>query len=356
MSYIKFQEYLERKKKVPVEKVPDYKGKVVSSPDNEDMHKNAGGKGQKGKQNPYKSGQDAKDPNKGKLSDGFATKGDKKLKYEPSDALYGGTGNVSKSEQGVPGGKKVADWPKTKTQEWVDRTKSLSLAEFTKKIREENLKGVEDFEDTPHDSIQKTVSICNRNKKYISDLVREMKRNRLFGKLMKEMMNHPETFENLTELMQNESYSHKFSKLIHEMVGPPIGGEDDKEMNKSPKSLPSPSMGHDDMDHDEDHEDMDHDDHDDMGHDDMDHDDHDDMGHDDMDHDDHDDEDHDDMGHDDEDHDDMDHDDHDDMGHDDMDHDDHDIDLDHDHPSSQKISPHQKLMNAMKNHPAFHGK
>ena len=85
MKYQKFAEYLDSNGKLkavaPVKKIADFEGKVDTKPVKETKHKDAGGKGQDGEIKPYKGGTDAKDPNKGKLTDGFADKGDKKLKY-----------------------------------------------------------------------------------------------------------------------------------------------------------------------------------------------------------------------------------------------------------------------------------
>ena len=280
MKYQKFAEYLDANSKLrataPVKKIADFEGKVDTKPVKEKKHKDAGGKGQDGEIKPYKGGPDARDPNKGKLADGFADKGDKKLKYTL-------TNDVGKAIEGVPGGKGAPTWPKTKTQEWVDRTKNMSLAEFTKTVRDEALEGCE--KEVPHNSIKETVSACKCNKKHVAALVREMKRNGLFGKLVSEMVQHPETFKALAILMErDESYARKFVKAMNEMIAPPIDGAGGPPMmgkKKKPPMMGDMGMPHpDDMgddDSDEDGDDMDGDD--DMG-DDMDGDD--DMGDDDM--------------------------------------------------------------------------
>lgn len=247
MKYMNFQEYLDRNKKLqtsaPVKKIADFEGKVDTKPAKEKKHKDAGGKGQEGEIKPYKGGTDAKDPNKGKLGDGFADKGDKKLKYEPETLA-----DKSKSEEGVHGGKKQPSWPKTKTQEWVDRTKNMSLAEFTKSIRSEALKGLDECgcQEAPHSSIKDTVSICKCNKKNVSAFVREMKRNGLFGSLVKEMASHPEMFKALAILMErDEVYARKLAKAMNEMVAPPVG--DDGGMSGPPMKKKKPMPHPDDM-------------------------------------------------------------------------------------------------------------
>jgi len=232
MAHMKFQEYLDRNKKLKtsstVKQIADFEGSIETKPAKEKKHKDAGGKGQDGEVKPYKGGTDAKDPNKGKLGDGFAHKGDSKLKYEPGYGWYGGKNGVSKDENGVPGGKKQATWPKTKTQGWVDRTKGMSLAEFTKTVRTEALKGLDECacQESPHNSIKETIAVCKCNQKYVSALVREMKRNGLFGKLVKEMVDHPETFKALAILMErDEMYARRLAKAMNEMVAPPMGDE-----------------------------------------------------------------------------------------------------------------------------------
>ena len=269
MVHMKFQEYLERNKKLRttahVKKIADFEGKVDAKPSKEVKHKDAGGKGQDGEVKPYKSGSDAKDPNKNKMKDGFAEKGDKKLNYQP-DTFNG----KNKGEEGVPGGKKAISWPKTKTQEWVDKTKRMSLSEFTKKIRGEVLDGLNECscQETPHDSIKETIDICKCNERYIPALVREMKRNGLFEKLMQEMVNHTETFDALAKFMENEVYARKLAKAMNEMVAGPMSNEDG-DMNllkKKKKPVPMDDMDdkHDDeMDNDDHEDEMDNDDHED---------------------------------------------------------------------------------------------
>jgi len=230
MAHMRFQEYLDAKNKFTkspkVKAVADFEGKTEDKPGKEKMHKNAGGKGQEGTPYPYKAGKATKPSN-----DGLAHSGDKNLVYKPDTKMDYQKQNVSKSEMGVPGGKKIASWPMTKTQEWVDRTKKMSLAEFTKKIRNEALNNLNPSQ---IGSIQETVEICKKNKSSISNLVREMKRNGLFNNLMKELSNHEETFKAFANLMESdEAYSRKLVKAMSEMVAPPIGGSDeDDEKNK----------------------------------------------------------------------------------------------------------------------------
>lgn len=218
MPYIKFQEYLDRNGKLQasgkVKQIADFEGTVETKPTKEKKHKDAGGKGQSGEMKPYKGGSDAKDPNK-KMSDGLAGKGDTKLKYSPKVET-----------PAKEGGKKKATWPKTETQAWLDKTKGMSLAEFTKSIRAEATKGLDECacQEAPHNSIRETVSVCKCNQKYVSALVREMKRNGMFSKLFAEMVQHPEAYAVLARLMErDESYSRRLVSALNEMMGPPMG-------------------------------------------------------------------------------------------------------------------------------------
>lgn len=245
MPYQKFQEYLDANNKLKtsgtITKLADYEGKVETKPTKEKKHADAGGKGQDGEIKPYKGGPDAVDPNKGKLKDGFADKGDSKLKYTPNDV-------VGKTTEGVPGGKSSPSWPKTKTQEWLDRTKGMSLAEFTKTVREEALEGCDN--PVSVNSIKEAIAACKCNKKHVSAMVREMKRNGLFGKLVAEMAQHPETFKALAILMErDEGYARKFAKALNEMIAPPMDGHPMfGKKKKPPMDLPHPDDMGDDVD------------------------------------------------------------------------------------------------------------
>jgi hypothetical protein len=211
----------------------------------------------------------------------------------------------------------------------------MSLAEFTKNVRNEAFKGLDECacQEAPHNSIKETIAVCKCNQGYISSLVREMKRNGLFGKLMKEMVNHPETFKALAILMEkDEMYARKLAKAMNEMVGPPVGDETGggtgapigPSLHKK-KPMPIDDMGMGDEDEDLGDEDME----DDMG-----------------------DEPEDDMGDEGESDEEMD-----DLGDDDLG-DEEEMGGDEDMvmpPKKPKLHAHHHLMNAMKDHPALMG-
>lgn len=312
MAHKTFQEYLDARNKLQntgkEQQIADYIGPKASAPGKEKKHKHAGGHGQQGKPKPYAGTTTAKDPNKGKNTDGFASKGDKKLEYQPHK------GNKSTKKAGVPGGKEVASWPRTKTQEWLNSTKEMSLKEFTKHLNECDCKGASS------DSIREAV-ILAKNDSAMVGLVREMKRQNNFNKFIIEAFKHEEAFAVLARLMENEQYAKKLVRAMNEIVAPPMSDDMDDEENPD-------EMGHDDdMEGEENPDDMGGDEE--MGHDD-------DMG---------DEENPDDMGGDEE------------MGHDD-DMDSHDPMSGLGHmPMSKKKKPkhkfhgHNHLMNALKGNP-----
>lgn len=228
MIFQKFQEYLDSNKKLKtagkVQVVADFEGKVNSKPAKEKKPKDAGGAEQKGEMKPYKGGTDAKDPNKGKDKGGLAEKGSKELEYKPKTDAEG---------------TKKATWPKTKTEAWLEKTRGLSLAEFTKTIRNEAVKGLDECacqETQPHNAIKNTVEVCKCNKQYLSSLVREMKRNNMFNSLFSEMIQYPEAYANLAVLMgKDESVARKLVRALNEDVGPPMGDEAMVPMKKKVK-------------------------------------------------------------------------------------------------------------------------
>lgn len=258
MAFASFQEYMDHKKKVKnkpsTEQVPDYHGPQDSKPEKEKKHKDAGGKGQVGAASGYKSSTSPVDPNKGgkdKGGKGFANEGDKSLKYEP------GKESLGKSEGGVPGGKSLSGWPKTKTQEWVDGNKGASLSEFTKKLKSELNES--DCDKNAYATVRNVIELCQCNKKYVENLVREMKRNDLLSLLVTEMFRHQEVVAEARKL------SEKLAAPMHdddEKLHNDIDGEMDM-----PNDMNGDDMGDgSDMDISSDDDDMDHEDMgDDMG-------------------------------------------------------------------------------------------
>ena len=220
MGYISFHEYVEKNKKPQKTKtalVADYDGPRKDAPELGKKPENAGGTAQGGKVPPYKGGKDAADPNKGKLMDGLGGKLD-----------HSKSGEVGKPT------KDLGNYP-LKTQEWIDKTKGLSLAEFTRKIRESRLAGVQSPSKT-YESIKETVAVCKGNRSYVKDVVLEMKRQGVFETFFAAMARHPESFNVIAKLMESDGYARKLVMAIDEMVGPPVGGDE--------MDMPAPKMKH----------------------------------------------------------------------------------------------------------------
>jgi len=248
MAFTSFEEYLDHKNKLKgkpsVEKVPDYHGPQDTKPSKEKKHKDSGGSGQVGDAKGYKPANSAVDPNKNKKDGkGFADEGDKSLKYEPGEVWVGGKDGVSKSTNGMPGGKNVSTWPKTKTQEWIDNTKGESLSEFTKRLKSELTET--DCAKNAYSTIRNVVELCQCNPKYVANLVREMKRNDLFGVLT----------EAIAPPMHDDEEEEEMSDIDGEMDAPEDDMGDGSDMDIS--------SDEDDMDHEDMGDDMG--DEDDMG-------------------------------------------------------------------------------------------
>ena len=273
MAFASFQEYMDHKKKVKnkpsIEQVPDYHGPQDTKPDKEKKHKDAGGKGQVGTASGYKSSTSPVDPNKGgkdKGGKGFADEGDKALKYEPGDGWFGGKNGVSKSEGGVPGGKSIAGWTKTKTQEWVDGNKGTSLSEFTKRLKSELKES--DCDKNAYSTVRNVVELCQCNKKHVESLVREMKRNNLLSSLVTEMFRHQEVVAEARKLSEKlAAPMHDDEEDLHNDIDGEMDVPDDMGGEDMGDGSDMDISSDDDMDHEDMGDDMG--DEDEMGGDDM---------------------------------------------------------------------------------------
>lgn len=250
MAYKSFLEYLDGKSKLhntgKVQDVADYDGPIPTKPGKEKKHKDAGGEGQKGDPKPYAGGTNAADPNKGKLKDGFAGKGEKSLEYNPGKKGKNKAGKASNSS-GVPGGKVVAStWNKTKTQEWLDRTRGLSLAEFTKHLQKKTTANINLDEcacQNPLEVVKQTVALAKANESVMLSLIQELKRNKAFGKFMGEALQHDYTYAVIAKFMESdEKYARRLVRAMNEMVGPPAHG--DEGMDDDPSTPPHPDEMH----------------------------------------------------------------------------------------------------------------
>ena len=133
---------------------------------------------------------------KGALTQGLLYKGDKKLVYEPGD--YKGKETTRET------------WPKSKTEQFIDDTKDLSTLDFIDNIKEKlKLDGVP--------TIRETGILVSDDENSMEALVREIKRNGGFSKLMQEVLGHQEAYSEIALLMDSdESACNQLARAIRE--------------------------------------------------------------------------------------------------------------------------------------------
>ena len=264
--------------KPEVKAVADYDGPYVKSPEGKDAA-------------PYKAANDdVKSPTFSVEKSGLGELGDNKLKYQP---------NTEYKQEVVK-----TQW--TKTESFLNKTKSMNLAEFTKYMLGECGCGGEmessdlpyvtaytagKFQPHPPEAIKYVVVLANKNDNILDNVVREMKTSGCLGKLIKTILDHPESYDELTALFGDDedgssrckmfarSMNNSLEKFtqdydsMYESVSSPVGFEDetdeedydmedDEENKEEDEDL---DMGDDDYDM----EDEDMDDEEDMGDEDM---------------------------------------------------------------------------------------
>lgn len=255
--------------KPKVKLVADYDGPTATAPD-------------QGK-NPvsYKPANAALDPNKGKDETGFANLGGKNLVYNPDT-------KAGDSKSTALGTQLKDNWPKLKSESWFEKTKKMNRNEFVKFVNECNCSSVKEEElptitatstgairPFPPEAIRYVTALSTKNPKMLENLVHEMKRAGNLGALLQALLEHPESYENLTYLLGDEKDGPKRCRLLarsmNEHVGPPMGDmghddEDDREEDPTHKddqdddSDMSDDHHDDDDEHDDDHDDNDDDD------------------------------------------------------------------------------------------------
>jgi len=341
-----FVEYLNDKgnlvEKPDIETVPDYHGPDDKTPPNSKV--------------PYKTPVANKAPEKGE--NGLAELGDDKLKYQPDtklnysekpDALkkvvkeyvdekgkvlekgredikadYKGTipsgpkngapyvAKDAKTKAGDKGlgelGEKEFEYNPdtktakkvTKTENFINKTKDMSLSEFTKymlkecgcgQVNDENLPFITayttgKFQPHPPEAIRYVTVLANKNQGILENLVSQVISMGYLNKLLKAIFDHPQSYEELTNLFSDEegparcnsfvgSMSNSYTKFLsdqdglYESVSSPIGFDDNKDMedmedmsdeeDEDMEDMGDEDMGDEDLDDDEDEdmEDMD---------------------------------------------------------------------------------------------------
>ena len=214
--------------------VSDYTGPSPKSPPNKDSA-------------PYKAANDnVKSPTVDVEKNGLGELGDKNLKYEP---------NTEYKQEVI----------KTKTESFLNKTKNMSLADFTKYMLDEcGCGAVQDeelpyvtayttgkFQPHPPEAIKYVVVLANKNNNILDNMVHEMKNSGVLGKVLRALLSHPEAYDELTSLLgdseegpgrckllaksMNNSLSSfmKDQDSMYESVSRPIGFEDEDMMDDS---------------------------------------------------------------------------------------------------------------------------
>jgi hypothetical protein len=249
--------------KPEVKKIADYDGPNPKSP----PEKNAAS---------YKPANDnTKSPTVDVEKNGLGEMGDQKLKYEP---------NTEYKQEIVK-----ASW--AKTENFLNKTKGMSLSEFTKYMLDEcGCGAVQDeelpyvtayttgkFQPHPPEAVKYVVVLANKNNNILDNMIREMKSTGMLGKLMQALMENPEAYDELTNLLGDSQQGPSRCKLLaksmsnsyqnflkdqssmYESVSSPIGF-DDMDMEDDDMEDDDMDMEDDDMDMEDDDMDMEDDD------------------------------------------------------------------------------------------------
>ena len=251
-DYIGNRKIIEAETGMAVEKpkvklVADYDGPTATAPD---QGKNSVS---------YKPANAASDPNKGKDENGFANLGGKNLVYTPDTK-----GGDSKTT--ALGTTLKDNWPKLKSESWFEKTKKMDKGQFMKFVNESNeynnqeLPTINGEHPFPPEAIRYVAALSTKTPATLNNLVHEMKRAGNLGGLLKALLEHPESYEEITKLLSESDEGPKrcrqLNKAMIESVGPPMGMGDEDEGDPHHQN----GFGHHDNDDDEHH---DHDDDDD---------------------------------------------------------------------------------------------
>ncbi len=123
---------------------------------------------------------------------------------------------------------------KTKTESFLDETKGLNSEKYIEFVlRKTNGKAVQ--------QIIETVNLVKENEGLIEALVREMKRQGAFDKLVETILDQPETYKefaiNLADENKGKEISRNLAKAINEITAPPEG-DNDEELTPPSKKMP----------------------------------------------------------------------------------------------------------------------
>lgn len=232
--FTKFSNYLEARKDGVGPKeglVGDAKVKLVADYDGPQPKSPEKGEGQDAPA-PYKAANGDVAAKKGEK--GLADLGDKTLIYEPD--TKGGNSKFTAL------GKELESWPKAgklaKTEQFINDTKQLSARDFVKYMSKNiDLKDLPtitafsegQFHPNPTETFRYVSALAAQDKRYIENLVFDLKRAGTLGSLLEAALQHSEAYEILTMLFADENGNHRANKLAKAMrqyseaVGPPLG-------------------------------------------------------------------------------------------------------------------------------------
>ena len=245
-----FTNYVEeRKKSSETGLVGKPKVKLVADYDGPDAKKPPKGSSE----TPYKTPVGDDDPNKGKNKDGMATLGDKKLVYEPDTKP--GSSKLTTSGKELP-----SPWAKNGTKA-LKESKEIknNLVQYMRKLTEDtSLPTVTAFESgnfrpNPNEAIRYVVALSNKSPKVLENFIYDAKRTGILGNLLETILDHPEAYMYLGQLLSDEkgtTRSKNLARALHqlEQVGPQMGMNNDDDMGND---------FHDEGDGEEDEENMD---------------------------------------------------------------------------------------------------
>jgi hypothetical protein len=245
----KIKEYVDDQGKLvekpEVKKVADYEGPDAKTPPDK-------------KAAPYKPANDnVKSPTVDVEKNGLGEMGDKNLKYEPNTDYKQ---DVIKSS-----------W--NKTESFLNKTKYMSISEFTKYMLDEcGCGAVKDddlpyvtayttgkFQPHPPEAIKYVVVLANKNNNILDNMVHEMKSSGMLGRVLKALLENPETYDELTSLLGDTSEGPARCKLFAKSMNSSLENflKDQKSMYESVSSPVGFDMDDEDMEDEDMEDDMD---------------------------------------------------------------------------------------------------
>lgn len=242
-KFTSFKEYLNKDGKTQEKPIVDAMADTAPEPTKSPPEAKTKGKGWEanvkdgnGKPSPYKApGTEKKGiivADGGEQGKGLADQGDKKLEYNPK----------VKENPTYSNWDTETSWPKTKTEDFIDRTKSMSLPEFAKHMIDAAKPGDDAptvfapregrFRPNPYESVRYVAHLAMNNEQVMESLVMEFVRREGLPKLMEELFKHRKSYEEAVSAIDCD----RFLNTIREMTSPPASeteGEEEEEKTTS---------------------------------------------------------------------------------------------------------------------------